>query len=90
MNNKHKIDHAMCDISREKKRTNVKEGTIRYKMCARKTRYKNCKEASIMAKKAIKASGDTNIVAYHCRFCHGWHIGHNKYAKIDKTARPHT
>ena len=86
---KPKNDKILHATIREVKRSDVPEDTVRYKMCAKKKRYRSYKEAATMANKARKVSGEENIDAYHCRFCHGWHIGHNKYAKIDKTARPH-
>ena len=44
-------------------------------MCEGKTKYTEEHEA-ISAAKLVSRSAGTWLVAYYCKFCHRWHIGH--------------
>lgn len=51
------------------------EVNTKYRVCERKHVYRNQTEAKESAEHSSVASGEA-IVAYKCRFCSCWHIGH--------------
>ncbi|HVF53660.1 MAG TPA: hypothetical protein VNC78_08660 [Actinomycetota bacterium] len=50
--------------------------THREKSCNAKKRYATGKAAKEMAAHRRSESGETDLEAYPCAFCGGWHIGH--------------
>lgn len=50
------------------------------RMCLRKTRYGTFNEAERAADLIVRAGqfdGKSELNAYHCRFCAGFHFGHS-------------
>lgn len=48
--------------------------------CSRKIRYPNKCAAVRAGKHLIRVQGATNISAYYCNYCGGWHVGRNRHA----------
>lgn len=48
--------------------------------CARKHRYPTAEEASCRAKD-LRCQGFPAVIAYGCRHCGGWHVGHDRSGK---------
>lgn len=51
---------------------------LRRRSCESKARFTNGAEAQRSSQKA-SARSQSLILAYRCRFCRGWHIGHPPY-----------
>jgi hypothetical protein len=45
--------------------------------CARKHRFTSYREADKVAAR-MRRRDDEPMVAYGCRFCGGWHVGHER------------
>ncbi|WP_187148844.1 hypothetical protein [Candidatus Korobacter versatilis] len=43
--------------------------------CALKTVYSTKAKAERIAKRIRRRKADEIVVAYHCKPCHGWHVG---------------
>lgn len=53
--------------------------------CTWKIRYRSKKSAE-NGIKSMKKKGllfDSSVTIYHCVYCGGWHIGHNRLTRID-------
>ena len=49
--------------------------------CARKDLFTTKAKAERVAKN-IRRQSDDVVVAYHCKACHGWHVGGDHQVKI--------
>ena len=47
------------------------------RQCGQKVRHAT-RKAAVKASQALLVDTGSHCHAYHCRFCHAWHIGHNR------------
>ncbi|MDQ3956043.1 MAG: hypothetical protein M3285_10910 [Actinomycetota bacterium] len=51
---------------------------VKARTCDRKRRYASAREAEETARHRREESGELDLGVYPCRFCGGWHIGHEQ------------
>lgn len=54
---------------------------VKKKMCGNKIYYPNEVEANRAVVRLVNHKSNHNLTAYDCKFCSGWHIGHNRFKK---------
>jgi len=47
-----------------------------YSECQSKRAY--TKTCAKIAAKRMRRKGNARLIAYHCPFCHRWHVGHRR------------